>query len=231
VPAESAMELSLGALIFAAFLAGLVGSPHCAVMCGPLVVGCLRADGGRSLVWQQCGRLLGYALLGAMAGLFSSTLADVLPESAVRVVPLTFGAILVALALVEIVPPRGPVASMRRRVHGGLGALLRSFHRATAAAPAALRPWLLGAASIALPCGLLHAITLTAAGSGSPERGILVLTAFFAGTLPALAILGFTAGRFAAWRTAPAWLRAAALLFAGASLIHAGSVARSCCSG
>ena len=72
----------LAAVAAALFLAGLAGgATHCAGMCGPFVLaqvaaradrantgGALRRLGGAALLPYHAGRLLGYALLGAVAG-------------------------------------------------------------------------------------------------------------------------------------------------------------------
>src|SRR5881398_3519011 len=55
-----------------AFLMGLVGGPHCMAMCGAACGGVIRATGagpGRGMGMFQAGRLLGYTLAGAAAGL------------------------------------------------------------------------------------------------------------------------------------------------------------------
>ena len=60
------------ALPLAALVMGLAGGPHCAAMCGPACAGVVRMS-GRPLaagLWRfQLGRLLGYSLAGAAAGL------------------------------------------------------------------------------------------------------------------------------------------------------------------
>jgi hypothetical protein len=59
--------------------------------------------------------------------------------------------------------------------------------------PPALRALALGLATTLLPCGWLHAFTLTAAGSGTAWRGAAVMAAFWAGSVPALAGVGVLA--------------------------------------
>jgi len=44
-----------------------------------------------------------------------------------------------------------------------------------------------------LPCAWLYAFVATAAGTGSPVRGALVMAFFWAGTVPALAAIGVLA--------------------------------------
>ena len=52
----------------AAFVAGLVGSPHCVGMCGGFAVLCGERVSD-TLLWHL-GRMTTYALLGALAGAF-----------------------------------------------------------------------------------------------------------------------------------------------------------------
>ena len=69
------MTLFLGILI-----ASVVGSLHCAAMCGPLA--CLAAGRGRngaafgSHVAYHAGRLISYAMLGAAAGAIGAQVND-----------------------------------------------------------------------------------------------------------------------------------------------------------
>ena len=57
-------------LAITALLMGLVGGPHCVVMCGAACAGIGHAAGARknSAMWTfQLGRVLGYSLLGGVA--------------------------------------------------------------------------------------------------------------------------------------------------------------------
>ena len=57
-------------LALTALLMGLAGGPHCVAMCGAACAGLAQASGEhrqRTLWSFQLGRLLGYALLGALA--------------------------------------------------------------------------------------------------------------------------------------------------------------------
>ena len=57
-------------LALTALLMGLVGGPHCVVMCGAACAGIGHAAGARktSAMWSfQLGRVIGYATLGALA--------------------------------------------------------------------------------------------------------------------------------------------------------------------
>jgi uncharacterized protein len=61
--------------------------------------------------------------------------------------------------------------------------------------PPALRAMVVGLVTTLLPCGFLYAYVTIAAGTGSPLRGVLVMAAFWAGTVPVMAGLGAAAGR------------------------------------
>jgi sulfite exporter TauE/SafE len=67
-----------------------------------------------------------------------------------------------------------------------------------------------------LPCGFLYAYVTVAAGTGTPLAGMLVMAAFWAGTVPVMAGLGALAGRALAplARRLPA-ISAAALMVIG----------------
>jgi len=66
--------------------------------------------------------------------------------------------------------------------------------RAVRALPLIPRALLIGAFAALLPCGWLWAFVATAAGTGQPWLGGLVMLAFWAGTVPLLAGVGLAAG-------------------------------------
>jgi sulfite exporter TauE/SafE len=58
-----------------------------------------------------------------------------------------------------------------------------------------VRAGALGLLTTLLPCGWLYAFVVTAAGTGHPARGALVMTAFWLGTLPVMIGVGLGAQR------------------------------------
>ena len=64
--------------------------------------------------------------------------------------------------------------------------------------PLVPRALLVGSFTALLPCGWLWAFVATAAGTGQPLAGALVMLVFWTGTLPALAGVGLAVGGFAA---------------------------------
>jgi hypothetical protein len=162
-----------------AFGTGLLGGAHCIGMCGGFV---LAAAAGRQRAWLfHAGRLTGYAVIGALAGLLGGTV-DV-AGAAVGLRPLRlilFGALLSAfgLAVAGLVP--------RRWLEPGAGLVTRVL--AAARARGGMSASLLFGLSIALlPCGLLYPMYALAASSGSPLHGGALLVVFGLGTVPLLA--------------------------------------------
>jgi sulfite exporter TauE/SafE len=161
-----------------AFGAGLLGGAHCVGMCGGFVL--LAGTAGRRGWLFHVGRLVGYAALGALAGLLGRTLD--LGGAALGLHRLRFlaaGALLLAfgLAFLGLLP--------RRWLEPGASASARLF--------AAVRgrggpfAWLLLGLPIGLlPCGLLYPMYAMAAGTGSAVDGALLLLAFGLGTVPLL---------------------------------------------
>ena len=187
-------------LVLAVLAASLLGSPHCAGMCGGFV--CLYAGGGdrrgaAGHAAYHLGRLASYVALGVAAGALGARLdAAGRMAGASRAAAVVAGALMVAWGLARVgaaygvrVPRLGPPAGMQRR--------LGAEERAVRGRPAVVRAATLGLVTSLLPCGWLWAFALTAAGTGRATTGALVMATFWAGTLPALLTLGVAAQRAA----------------------------------
>jgi sulfite exporter TauE/SafE len=166
---------TLGA--FGALIAGVTGSLHCALMCGPLAC----AGGGRSRVaaaaWQA-GRLIAYSLVGALLGATGSVALQTFAQGARPVLPWVMAAGLIITAL-ELGKRLSPLPGIR---HVSL-----FLTRASAGLAPPLRAGAMGAATPFLPCGLVYGISLSALSAGSGWGGFAVMGAFALGGLPALA--------------------------------------------
>jgi sulfite exporter TauE/SafE len=170
-----------------AFLAGLLGGAHCLGMCSGFVV---VAGGPRAWLFHV-GRVGGYAVLGALAGLAGAALD--LGGAAAGLHRLRFvvsGALLLAfgLAFLGVVP--------RRWLEPGVGGASSLLARARRASGPAF-PFLLGLPIGLLPCGLLYPMYAAAAGTGSALGGAALLLVFGLGTVPLLATFSFTLERVA----------------------------------
>ncbi|MEZ6016492.1 MAG: sulfite exporter TauE/SafE family protein [Planctomycetota bacterium] len=205
------------ALLAAVLAASLVGSLHCAGMCGPFlafVVGAGPARpagpqasapaGAPQRATRQYGALrlqlayhsargLGYVLLGAAAGAaghfidLAGALTGLRPLAA-GLAGLTL-VVLGAVALARLAGLRTPGARAWRLPEGPARALRAAQARALRMPPVT-RALAIGATTTFLPCGWLYAFAVTAAGTGAPARGALVMAVFWAGTLPVLVALG-----------------------------------------
>ena len=176
-------------LLWVALVAGVMGSLHCAGMCGPLalLVAGNAERRGATLAWQA-GRLASYALLGGAAGAAGSALdASFSWFGFQRAALIASGLLLIAVGLLALAHRRGWLAWIV--VPSGLRRGLVAVQRRAVALPPLRRAWMLGLSTPLLPCGWLYAWAAAAAGTGSPGQGALLLVAFGAGSLPALTVL------------------------------------------
>lgn len=164
----------------AALAAGLTGSLHCALMCGPLACAPLPAAGAdrrRAALGWHAGRLAAYLAVGAALGLAGGGLVRAL---ALRVQPLLPWVMAAGLAATAF--------ELGRRLPAlpGLAGLGRGLARLGARTTPVGRAFALGAATPLLPCGLLYGLFLAAVGAGSAAGGALVMGLFGIGSLPGL---------------------------------------------
>lgn len=191
-------------LLSSVILASLLGSLHCAAMCGPLAAlatGRTRSDhslsgqrtlpvltNARHLVAYNVGRLTIYCILGAISGSvgvavdLGGTVAG-----AQRLAAIIAGIVLISAGIVALVGAR----VQPRWLTAGISWLGARVHRRVASWPSAVRPVAVGALSGLLPCGWLYAFVLIAGGTASAFWGAAVMLAFWMGTLPIMLSLGF----------------------------------------
>jgi sulfite exporter TauE/SafE len=185
------------ALLGSVLLASLVGSAHCAGMCGGFVAFYAGQSDARSRLWAHvaynAGRLVSYAALGFLAGALGAGLDRVGALAGVsRLAAVLTGALMVTWGVAVVLRQLGvrvPAARAPKPLESRLAQALRALR----GQPAELRALGIGLLSTLLPCGWLYAFAATAAGTGAGWSGALVLLAFWAGTLPVMAGLGAAA--------------------------------------
>lgn len=189
------MPMDMLTLAGAVLGASLLGSTHCAGMCGGLVLFAVGADGqyrkraGLHLAYHG-GRGIAYTLLGAAAGSvgaavdFSGRFAGFQRSAA-----LIAGAAMIAFGGIALLRALG-VSAGRWRLPARYTGLVERGHRAALALPPSQRAWAVGLLTPLLPCGWLYAFAITAAGTASPFWGGVVLASFWAGTLPVMVAVG-----------------------------------------
>jgi sulfite exporter TauE/SafE len=202
-----------------AFVAGLTGSLHCGLMCGPLACASLgRGSTSRMLMasWHL-GRVLAYATVGLLLGGVGHGLSLALTFSVQPYLPwvMALGLVVTALDLARFVKPLPGVARVSK-----------ALVRAGSGLPPAGRAFALGAATPFLPCGLLYGVFLAALATDSAAGGGLVMLSFSLGAVPVLSAVQLGARGFERWPTTALVLRRAVPLVAAAVLVARALLAR-----
>jgi len=206
------------ALIGAAALLGLAGTPHCALMCGAACTAATGHGGARASLVFQAARLGGYAVAGALVATGVGALA----------------------ALAQFSPALRPLWTLVHAAALGLGlwllwcgrqpAWMSALGRAPAPRPATPAGWsplqmpvraaVAGSAWVLMPCGLLQSALLMAALTETAPSGALAMAGFAAASSPGLLLAPWIWQRLdrqdgLRWN---GWLtRAAGLMLVGAS--------------
>lgn len=196
------------ALLLAVLSASLIGSMHCAGMCGAFVLfavgaGGLDAADGRAVrpapprflltAAYNLGRLVTYITLGLLAGALGSALD--LGGSMIGVQRLAAGiagGLMVAFGVVAILRHSG-VRIARLPVPRVLVRAAQAGHERALALSPVWRAAAVGLLTTLLPCGWLYAFVITSAGTGSSLYGAATMAVFWLGTLPIMAAIGIGA--------------------------------------
>ena len=204
-------------------VASLVGSPHCAGMCGGFVA-FYTGQSSTGPTWPahlayNAGRLTSYVTLGAIAGGVGAGINQLGAMAGIaRAAAIGAGLLMIGWGIATLLLARGirvPMISGRwlGRVSQGLITRLRGH-------PPAVRALLLGLFTTLLPCGWLYAFVATAAGTGSVAGGSLAMAAFWLGTVPMMAGLGLAGQRlFGPLRRHLPAITAAALVIIGLLMV------------
>ena len=177
--------------------ASVLGSMHCVGMCGPLAIWASGAGdnvGPRTLAASTSlyhfGRLTTYAMAGAIAGLLGS-LVDVggsvlgIQVAAARLV----GSVMIAIGVYKLWTMWAGRSASGAVAPSAIGGLLVKLRPHVFRLPIPGRAFVTGLLTTLLPCGWLYLFALIAAGTGSPLRGMIVMSAFWLGSVPVLVAL------------------------------------------
>jgi hypothetical protein len=168
-----------------AVMLGLLGSLHCAAMCGPLMLALPWPPGGpgrfvAGRVTYQLGRLTTYCLLGLVAGLAGRSIFLAGLE---RSVSIALGVALLAGFLVSgKISVSAPVVRWVSHLKGAMAAQLGRRGLTSLA--------VLGILNGLLPCGLVYVAMAGALSSGGLIPGLEFMAAFGLGTLPMMLGIG-----------------------------------------
>lgn len=178
--------------------ASFLGSLHCIGMCGGFVAfyagGSAVGERVSSPLWPHLayslGRLATYTALGLLAGSLGATLDLASGWSGVhRVASLVAGTLIVGWGLILLLQALGAkwaTLPAPEWVNQLLGRVVPGLARR----PPVVRALILGLSSTLIPCGWLYGFAATAAGTGHPIAGALVMAVFWMGTLPVMLTAG-----------------------------------------
>jgi Uncharacterized conserved protein len=230
------METTLfsGGVWFSAFLAGVIGGPHCMMMCGGFVAALSSVNSPVAVVSQNdrrassknrnawlllvthLGRIISYVLVGTLLGLLGQWAFGYLLEMQ-RVMATLAAVVLIALAIMIARGSSGWVFLER----AGLKLyqkIMPRFAAHTQNQNGVLSRFVLGLLWGMTPCGLVYGIFPLALLAGGAWQGALVMLAFGLGTLPNLLLAGLALQHFGQWLRRRAVRYTAAAVIAGFAL-------------
>lgn len=187
-------------LLLAVLGASLLGSVHCAAMCGGFVclyagTGAARHTGAAPHAAYNGGRLVSYLALGAIAGSIGQGVDRVGSVAGIgRLAAIVAGALMViwgGSTLLAALGVRIPQAAAPRALQAAMTSLLVRFRNHSPAA----RGLATGLLTTLLPCGWLYVFVATAGGTGHVVDAMAVMLFFWLGTLPMMVTLGVGAQR------------------------------------
>ena len=188
-------------ILAAAFVAGFLGSAHCFGMCGGISglfavnasVTSLRAQMPKAITYNL-GRILSYAILGALVALLGKTTVGLIPKITAPV-RLASGILIILVGLQLafgwriLAPLESAGAKLWKRIAPAAKGLVPVDTMAQALGLGLIWGW--------LPCGLVYSVLLLAATTTEMASGALVMIAFGLGTMPAMLATGMSASKLA----------------------------------
>lgn len=171
--------------LWTAFIVGLVGSAHCAGMCGPIALALpLKSDNWLSRVSggliYNTGRIITYMLLGAIFGLLGKGLHMAGFQLWASVV---IGILMIALVVVPLIFKRMPSLNNVFESYSArlLNGFRNMFHKGDT-----FSLFGIGLLNGILPCGLVYVAVAGAINTGDVVSAMLYMALFGAGTIPVM---------------------------------------------
>jgi sulfite exporter TauE/SafE len=171
--------------LWTAFIVGLVGSAHCAGMCGPIALALplksdnwfTRVSGG--LVYNV-GRIITYMLLGAIFGMLGKGLHMAGFQLWASIV---IGILMIVMVVVPLIFKKMPSLS---NVFEGYSARLLGGFRNMFRKGGTFSLFGIGLLNGILPCGLVYVAVAGAINTGDVFLAMLYMALFGAGTIPVM---------------------------------------------
>ena len=169
-----------------AFLMGLLGSLHCAVMCGPLMLSLPLQNtsllkSALQLIWYQLGRILIYTLLGVLVGWIGNSFTVFANQ---EILSLTIGVLLVIFTILQLSGRQlKSINNLQQKMITPLSKLMGKFY--------GLPIWgfFAGLLNGLLPCGMVYLALATALNTASLQGGANFMFLFGLGTMPLMLMI------------------------------------------
>jgi sulfite exporter TauE/SafE len=187
------MLIAVGSVL----LASVLGSLHCAGMCGGLMLFAIGADGqanartkARLQLGYHGGRMITYMILGVVAGSIGAALDLTGGFVGVqRIAAVLAGSMMIMFGVVTILRLRG-MKIKRLKIPAAIQRFVERMQKAAFGLTPMRRAVSIGLLTTLLPCGWLYLFAFVAAGTAHPLWGGLTMLAFWVGTLPVMVSLG-----------------------------------------
>lgn len=176
-------------MYWTALFLGFVGSMHCVIMCGPIV---LAMSGQQTLsrflisrLLYNLGRIFTYAAIGVLFGLLGEL---IFLGSYQQALSIGIGLFMIVLAIALSSSARGKLYKPMYQLTQGLKTSLSRWLKNTSLKSS----FLLGLLNGFLPCGLVYAAVAGALATAKLESGVLYMAIFGLGTFPAMLFMALS---------------------------------------
>lgn len=169
-----------------AFLFGLLGSVHCAVMCGPIALVLPKGNLLFNQLAYNVGRITSYLIIGGIFGLIGRGLFLVGFQQTISIL---------AGVLLLVVYFGSRVSTKRNWLGGFIQAFTGKLRKLIGPNLHSMKwysRYMVGAINGFLPCGLVYMAAVAGISTGSPEGGMSYMFLFGLGTVPMMVGITFS---------------------------------------
>jgi sulfite exporter TauE/SafE len=198
----------MSVLLGTVFLASLLGSLHCVGMCGPFALLAStdpqrRAAAMGPTLAYSLGRLLTYSIIGLIFGALGMAINGVVTSDLStssgpihgasinqwqQTATYVAGGLMILVGVIALARHFGVRITLPTIATPVQRFLQSAFQRTIRLAPLP-RAITIGMLTSLMPCGWLYTFAISAAGTGAPVSGMLLMITFWAGTVPIMTAL------------------------------------------
>jgi sulfite exporter TauE/SafE len=180
-----------------AWLSGVMGSAHCAAMCGGIATSFSSTRPSTNLLdalEPNLGRILGYGIAGLAAGGLGHGIVSLAQSQTLALALRSAVGLVLIVAALRLLDRQGRLAFLALPAQWG-ARWLAPLQRRLRPTDTGARRVLAGIAWGFLPCGLSSTVLLAAWLQGSAIQGAMTMLAFGLGTWPAMVPLTWSGAR------------------------------------